>query len=251
MSGQIACYNQTNGQSYTVSYGESAVLVYLADGTHRAYAINDIHQNSKDRGLGGQGQNPPQHRLPGGFRRTKPAHGLLEWKRHGGEPMPVAPKQAVPSPALSIAGLKMAAHTLSRRPEMKKITLALAAAAVAASTTASLAEWTKIGPGPSYDIAEAQCSLMAMGSGSGFVAMGSTEFVAGAAIGNAIGNAIQASIVKQKCMTIQGWKFVRAPKGFKTVVDRRTGQVKKVAPTKSYGTAENMPARAVRLRVAP
>ena len=121
---------------------------------------------------------------------------------------------------------------------MKKLTLVLAAVVVAASTTSSLADWTKIGPGPSYDVAEAQCSLMAMGAQSDYVAMRSPSFVAGAAIGNAIGNAIQMSIVKDKCMTIQGWKFVRTPKGYKTVVDKKTGQVKKVKPTKAFGTAE-------------
>jgi hypothetical protein len=118
---------------------------------------------------------------------------------------------------------------------MKKLTLALAAVTVVASTTASLAEWTKIGPGPSYDVAEAQCSLMAMGGQSGTIAFGSPGFVAGAAIGSAIGNAIRMSIAKEKCMTINGWKNIRAQKGIRTVVTRN-GKVKKVGPTKTYAT---------------
>ena len=75
---------------------------------------------------------------------------------------------------------------------MKKLTLALAAVVIAASTTASIAKWTKIGPGPSYD-AEAQSSLKAMGAKTGTFAFGSPSFVVGAAIGCAI----RTSIVKQ------------------------------------------------------
>jgi hypothetical protein len=107
----------------------------------------------------------------------------------------------------------------TEKHEMNKLILALAAVAVAASTTASRAEWTKIGPGPSYDVAEAQCSLMAMGAERGTFVFGSPAFVAGASIGSAIGNAIRTSIVKEKCLTINGWKNIRtAPK--RTVVTK-------------------------------
>ena len=85
----------------------------------------------------------------------------------------------------------------------------MAAVAVVASTTALRAEWTKIRPGPTYDVAEAQCALMAMGAQRGHLAIGSPAFVAGATIGAAIGGAIRTSIIKQKCMTINGWKNVR------------------------------------------
>jgi hypothetical protein len=137
---------------------------------------------------------------------------------------------------MSTPRLMMAART-STENVMTKLILALAAVAVAASTTASRAEWTKIGSGPSYDVAEAQCALMAMGAERGTIAFGSPAFVAGAAIGSAIGNAIRTSIVKEKCMTIYGWKNIRAAKGVRTIVTK-SGKVKKVGPSKTYATGQ-------------
>jgi hypothetical protein len=83
--------------------------------------------------------------------------------------------------------------------------------ALAIGTTASLAEsrWTRIGNGPSFDVAQAQCNLMAMGAERGTFAYGDTNFVAGAMIGSAIGNAIRQAYVKEQCMTIQGWKYMK------------------------------------------
>ncbi len=67
---------------------------------------------------------------------------------------------------------------------------------------------TKIGAGPSFEMADAQYNLMAMGAQQGSFAMGSASFVAGAAIGSAIGNAIRTAYVKKQCMTMEGWKWM-------------------------------------------
>lgn len=111
---------------------------------------------------------------------------------------------------------------------MKKLTVALAAVVVAVSTTASFAEWTKIGPGPNYEFANARCNLMAMNRGGGEFVMGSEAFVTGYAIGSAIGGIIENAM-------LHGWKDIRTPKGVRTVVTK-SGKVRKVGPTKTYGT---------------
>lgn len=66
--------------------------------------------------------------------------------------------------------------------------------------------WEKIGYGPTLDYAEAQCRIMAMGTQQGVIAWGSPGYVAGAQIGNAIGNAIREAEFMKNCMTMQGWK---------------------------------------------
>lgn len=97
--------------------------------------------------------------------------------------------------------------------KMKRLVASLATATfvMATATTASMAEsrWMKIGDGPAYEMANAQCNLMAMGAQQGTFAYGDANFVAGAMIGSAIGNAIRQSYVKQQCMTIQGWKYTK------------------------------------------
>src|ERR1019366_2275803 len=55
--------------------------------------------------------------------------------------------------------------------------------------------WT---PGPGVSMADfeptkARCSLMASNSGGGFAAYGSQNFVAGAALGNAVGESVRAN----------------------------------------------------------
>jgi hypothetical protein len=111
----------------------------------------------------------------------------------------------------------------------------LAAAALAASTTASLAEWTKIGPGPNFEIAEAQCNLMAMGAERGHIAYGSPSFVAGAAVGSAIGNSMRRSYVRKNCMVLQGWKDVPIKGQPVAANPARIGKVKPVRAGKSMG----------------
>lgn len=66
-------------------------------------------------------------------------------------------------------------------------------------------EYQRIGYGPELQVADAQCNLMAMSAQQGYVAWGSDAYLAGAAIGNAIGNAITMAAVKKNCMVIQGW----------------------------------------------
>lgn len=56
-----------------------------------------------------------------------------------------------------------------------------------------------------FSQARAQCSLMARHGGGGFYASGSTRFVVGAAIGNAIGEAIRTKADFDDCMQASGW----------------------------------------------
>lgn len=70
------------------------------------------------------------------------------------------------------------------------------------------------GPGMSaadFDAGKARCSLMARHSGSGFVAYGSPNFVAGAALGNAIGESVRTQQDFNDCMLATGWKIADQP----------------------------------------
>jgi len=64
-------------------------------------------------------------------------------------------------------------------------------------------------PGPdargTVEEATARCDLMARHSGGGFFAAGSPRFVAGAAVGYAVGSAINASLDYNDCMKASGW----------------------------------------------
>jgi hypothetical protein len=67
-------------------------------------------------------------------------------------------------------------------------------------------------PGPQaaildYDQQSAQCSLMARHGGSGFYAAGNPNFVAGAAVGHAIGEGIRTQQDFNDCMMASGWKI--------------------------------------------
>lgn len=68
-------------------------------------------------------------------------------------------------------------------------------------------------PGPNanpqmtFDQQKAQCSLMARHSGTGFAAMGNPNFVAGAAVGHGIGEAVRANQDLNDCMLASGWVF--------------------------------------------
>jgi hypothetical protein len=57
--------------------------------------------------------------------------------------------------------------------------------------------------------AEAYCNMVASGAQRGYFAMGSSSYVAGAALGNAIGNMIAISEAKRNCMTMQGYTWVK------------------------------------------
>jgi hypothetical protein len=59
-----------------------------------------------------------------------------------------------------------------------------------------------------FEQVKAHCEAYADGSGEGYFAFGRPAFVAGAAIGNVIGNAIRHARSYDECMTVHG--FVRA-----------------------------------------
>lgn len=57
-------------------------------------------------------------------------------------------------------------------------------------------------------MAQARCQIASNGVQQGYFAYGSASYVAGAGIGNAIGNAIRVDQFMQQCMTLQGYKRV-------------------------------------------
>ena len=67
-------------------------------------------------------------------------------------------------------------------------------------------------PGPNaqgdYGSVSGRCKLMGMGSHEGFLAFGSPAFVGGAALGNAIGNAVRQQNVYNACMEASGFVAV-------------------------------------------
>lgn len=66
-------------------------------------------------------------------------------------------------------------------------------------------------PNPeNLEMANARCNLMASSAEQGVVAWGTPEYVAGAQIGNAIGNAVRVDNFMKQCMTLQGWRRVNA-----------------------------------------
>ena len=89
------------------------------------------------------------------------------------------------------------------KTKLAAVTAALAALALAGCATHTWA------PGPNakgtFDEAKARCSLMARHSGGSFAAAGDPNFVAGAAAGAAIGNAIRAQADFNDCMSASGW----------------------------------------------
>lgn len=68
--------------------------------------------------------------------------------------------------------------------------------------------YQRIGAGPALPYAEAQCNILAAQTQQGMIAFGSPSYVAGAQLGNAIGNAIRAEEFKKNCMVMQGWARV-------------------------------------------
>jgi len=74
-------------------------------------------------------------------------------------------------------------------------------------------------PGPNASIKDfgtqkAQCSYVARHGGTGFVAAGNPNFVAGAAIGHGVGEAVRTQEDFNDCMQASGWQ----------PVDQNTGQ---------------------------
>lgn len=67
-------------------------------------------------------------------------------------------------------------------------------------------EWVQFQPGDVFEVADAKCRMMANTQQQGLYAQGTPGFVAGAQLGNAIGNAIRMEQFYKQCMTISGWK---------------------------------------------
>lgn len=96
----------------------------------------------------------------------------------------------------------------------KKFVIALSASLSGCATNYT---YVPIVPQPrQIEMAEAQCQMMSTSAQQGIFAWGSSSYVAGAQIGNAIGNAIRVDQFMQQCMTLQGWKRVQVKQGVKT-----------------------------------
>lgn len=87
---------------------------------------------------------------------------------------------------------------------MRKI---LAAAGLAALATGCVNHVWAPGPTASapFPQASGRCKLVAMGADQGFVAVGNSNYVAGAAIGNALGNAVRENRAYNACMEAEGF----------------------------------------------
>ncbi|TPK92599.1 hypothetical protein [Mesorhizobium sp. B2-4-17] len=77
--------------------------------------------------------------------------------------------------------------------------------------TSNQSDYMQIGYGPSFDVAHAQCELQKGSADQGYIAIGSPGFVAGAGIGNALGNLAAEDQYMKNCLILSGWK--RAPHG--------------------------------------
>ena len=116
---------------------------------------------------------------------------------------------------------------------MKKL-LALGFVAAALSSCQSNFTYVPIvANAPNMEMVEAQCQMLSSSTRTGYIAYGSQAYVTGAAIGNAIGNAVAADQFVQQCMTMNGWRRVplppkttqaAAPKRSQAVAERITPQ---------------------------
>jgi hypothetical protein len=64
---------------------------------------------------------------------------------------------------------------------------------------------------PNMEMTQARCQMLSSSTQQGVIAFGSSSYVAGAQLGNAIGNAIRADQFVQQCMTMNGWRRVALP----------------------------------------
>ncbi|KAA3448559.1 hypothetical protein C7I87_21045 [Mesorhizobium sp. SARCC-RB16n] len=107
-----------------------------------------------------------------------------------------------------------------------------AIAALCGCQTSNQADYMQIGYGPSFDVAHAQCELQKGSADQGYIAIGSPGFVAGAGIGNALGNLAAEDQYMKNCLILSGWK--RAPHGQGAAA---VAAVASGAPPTPYGIA--------------
>lgn len=98
---------------------------------------------------------------------------------------------------------------------MKSRTFAALAAvciATGCQTHFSRMHWVPIVAVPPWpvEMALARCQLASSSADQGYFAMGSTEFVIGAGIGNAIANDMRRNDFIIQCMTLHGWRGIPA-----------------------------------------
>ncbi|MBZ9711549.1 hypothetical protein FJW08_31940 [Mesorhizobium sp. B3-2-1] len=105
-------------------------------------------------------------------------------------------------------------------------------AALCDCQTSNQADYMQIGYGSSFDVAHAQCELQKGSADQGYIAMGSPGFVAGAGIGNALGNLAAEEQYMKNCLILSGWK--RAPHGQGAAA---AAAVASGAPPTPYGIA--------------
>ncbi|MBZ9907763.1 hypothetical protein LB557_17285 [Mesorhizobium sp. BR115XR7A] len=98
--------------------------------------------------------------------------------------------------------------------------------------TGNQADYMQIGYGPSFDVAHAQCELQKGSADQGYIAIGSPGFVAGAGIGNALGNLAAEDQFMKNCLIINGWKRAPHGKGAAAAATVASG-----APPTPYGIA--------------
>ncbi|MER9302919.1 hypothetical protein [Mesorhizobium sp. M0496] len=106
-----------------------------------------------------------------------------------------------------------------------------AVAALCGCQTSNQADYMQIGYGPSFEVAHAQCEMRKGSVDQGYLAIGSPAFVAGAGIGNALGNLAAEDQYMKNCLILSGWK--RAPHGQGTAA---AAAVATGAPPTPYGT---------------
>ena len=89
--------------------------------------------------------------------------------------------------------------------------LALGAAALSSCQDYSRTLWVPmVANTPPAPMAFARCQIMARSVDQGYIAFGSQSYVAGAAIGNALGNAMRENQFIGQCMVASGFRPVQA-----------------------------------------
>ena len=91
---------------------------------------------------------------------------------------------------------------------MKKIGFVVASCAALAGCQTNYTYEPIVSNPPNLEMTHARCEMMSAGTQQGYIAIGSQSYVAGAALGNAIGNAVAADNFIRQCMTINGWRRV-------------------------------------------